>query len=136
MPLSKKTYSERKAKGLCVQCGKTTGSILGATSNGKVRCDGCLLGNKNARRTRRAGRKKTGTCTECPNKAMPDCSLCEACSKIRSESSTQRYYANKEAGTCRFCGAKTENNESRCPKHKQQLKEWRERQKQQKILED
>lgn len=135
MPLSKKTYEERKAKGLCVQCGKATGGIMGAVSNGKVRCDSCLRGNKMARRKRRAARRETGFCTECPNKAMPGCSLCEACSAIRSKSSTERYYTNKKAGRCRFCGIATEKNESRCPKHKKQLKDWRKRRKQQKLLE-
>jgi hypothetical protein len=136
MPLSKTTYEDRKAKGLCVQCGESTGGIIGAVSNGKVRCDACLRGNKLARRKRRADRKKTGLCTECPNNAMPDCSLCDKCSAVRSKSSTKRYYKNKQAGVCRFCGAETENGESRCPKHKEQLSNWRERQRQLKIQED
>lgn len=128
MPLSKKTYEERKAAGLCVQCGEKT--------DGKVRCDGCLKGNKLARRARRAERRKKGVCTECPNEAMKGCSLCQTCSEARSKASTARYYKNKEAGVCRFCGAETENGESRCPKHKEQLSNWRERQRQQKLLED
>jgi hypothetical protein len=136
MPLSKQKYEERKAKGLCVQCGESTGGILGAVSNGKVRCDGCLRGNKLARRRRRDKRRESGVCTECPSKAMPDCSLCKECSTIRSKSSIERYYSNKQAGTCRFCGATTEAGESRCPKHKQQLKDWRDRRKQLKIQED
>jgi len=136
MPLSKERYDERKAKGLCVQCNKLTGGILGVVGNGRIRCDSCLNGNKEARRLKRVERRKSGKCTECQNDAMPDCSLCKPCSQERSKSSTKRYYDNKKAGKCRSCGCETENGESRCPKHKQQLKNWRKLQKQLKIQED
>lgn len=136
MPLSQKTYDERKAKGLCVQCAKPTGGLFNQTGNGKIRCDSCIKSNTLARRNRRAERKKRGLCTECPNKAMPNCALCKTCSIERSKTSTDRYYKNKEAGLCRFCGAETENGESRCPKHKEQQDNWREKQRLQKILED
>jgi hypothetical protein len=107
MGLGKVSYGERRAAGLCVQCGKGAG--------GKSKCKGCAAKDKECRQARVTKRKEAGQCQNsgCPKKAMPGKTVCKPCSKKASAATLSRYYANKEAGVCRYCGEDS-GGESRC----------------------
>jgi hypothetical protein len=132
MGLSRDIYDERKAKGLCVQCGKSKNGPLGLDVVVGIRCTKCAGENKARRQQRNEKRRAAGQCTECTNEAMPGRSLCQTCSDKRTEGTRERYYKNKEAGVCRMCGADADGD-SLCDKHKQQVKDYKVRKKQQRI---
>ncbi|KAK8867646.1 hypothetical protein PGQ11_006224 [Apiospora arundinis] len=104
-------YHARKAKGLCIGCGRNQ-------TNGKgVRCDNCLA-HEDARRRRPDSKAKEyatkkrlreealekvvcGKCHKRP--CLPSRTLCEVCTRDRSEYYQRGRYANKSKGICIVC---------------------------------
>ena len=70
----KMNYYQRKAMGLCVQCGKPA-------QQGHVRCYECNIKHRNSARrdrNRKANEKAPGTCCWCSSPVKPGFKLCEA----------------------------------------------------------
>jgi hypothetical protein len=114
--LSNTKYEERKAKNLCIQCE--------APTNRTVRCETCTSKARESRNRRREIRKINGLCTECGVPVEGGRILCKSCIGERSVVSTNRYYKNKEAGVCRFCGNHSRGM-SRCESCRKKYKAWR-----------
>lgn len=117
MGLRTASYEERRAAGLCVQCGEPAG--------GKSKCPVCVSKDKACRQARVAKRKAAGQCQNsgCARDAMPGKTVCKQCSKKAAKATLNRYYANKEAGVCRYCGDDS-GGESRCENCKAAFKEY------------
>lgn len=100
MPTSaakKALYKKRREAGDCVQCGDPAG--------GKAKCVLCAQKAADGRSRRREDRKASGQCTECRNPAKSGCTMCQSCIAKSTKGAVDRYYANKAANLCRYCGA-------------------------------
>ena len=111
--MSKTTYENRKAKGLCVKCGKEQ------AVKGKVMCADCAEKQKIYRRETRAYFKNMGLCPRCgKNKLFGDEKECPECcammyevnrkSRERRNITAMDYYRKdiqrlKKQGLCRSC---------------------------------
>lgn len=95
------TYEERKAKGLCVKCGKPA-------RPGKVQCAECALKQRNARIAQKEERAKFGVCSVCgKRKRLEGMKTCEQCRdeayKYNYVHMRKRYYDLKQKGLCVIC---------------------------------
>lgn len=78
------TRDRRKAKGLCVDCGKSK------TGDG-VRCPSCVEVERLRYVQRYGTRKAARRCTKCGFAAKPGRRKCEVCLNAASETSWQRF---------------------------------------------
>lgn len=107
------TYKEKRAAGLCVQCGKPN-------NTDKSRCPACAQKINNRHRAYRKYAVKAGLCTVCrKNKPFSNKRICEDCLQRQSDYDTVRnthqrlqevYKRRKEKaiaeGKCIYCGKK------------------------------
>ena len=83
---SKKTYEERKSKGICTRCGKRK------AKPGQLRCEFCIKKADESRRVRdwHLSRFERGLCRWCDNPIEPGYKVCEFHHKMNIEKSRKR----------------------------------------------
>jgi hypothetical protein len=109
------TYYNRKAAGLCTQCGAPA-------THGTVRCDACRAKHSKQTLASYHERREDGTCRYCENQAADDKHLCEECfEKARaydnsrsSHRTNHRRQLRQDAldmygRSCNWCGADDSN---------------------------
>lgn len=102
------TYLERKARGLCVNCG------IRPAAPGVVKCEKCKARDKQYRERRNAEAAAGGTCMDCGRKAESG-ALCASCKAKRNEACKARYWRKRGRGLCVTCGqAPAEPGKVRC----------------------
>ena len=82
-----KLYAERRARGLCVQCGVEA-------LPGKRRCSDCLVRAVGYQTARRKRRKARGLCIICGTLARPGKLMCSGCGVLHAS----RAVANRRKG--------------------------------------
>jgi hypothetical protein len=96
----KKLQADRRAAGLCIQCG--------APANGKSRCQLHAAQANVGRKKQAADRKAAGVCQTCGARpAMANKTVCQICSDKASAVRMNNYNKWKAAGKCTNCGSDT-----------------------------
>ena len=83
------TRDRRKAKGLCIDCGKSK-------AGDGVRCPSCVEELHSSYVKRYAARKASRRCTVCGFAVKPGRRKCEVCLNAASETSWQRFQALRD----------------------------------------
>lgn len=89
---SKKTYADRKAKGLCTRCGKRK------AKQGQFRCEYCISKDSETRRIRNChlSRYERGVCRWCDNPIEKGFKVCEYHHMMNATKSKKRGTENAE----------------------------------------
>lgn len=111
----KKTYYERKSKGLCPVCGKIP-------EEGYVICSNCRTANTN----KKNAKAELGICIHCGTKHNRKTLLCDACSEKQNEKKREKGKELKQLGLCTRCGGSTDGIHVYCDDCRQYKKELNE----------
>lgn len=90
-------YMERKARGLCVNCG------IRPAAQGSVKCEKCKETDRRSAANRKKASREDGTCADCGRKIETG-RLCAFCADKHRRSARELYARKRDAGLCVNCG--------------------------------